>query len=55
MKNKTTTKKGTGRVHKNGYVKPVNAGIKKIPFSAAITEWITQMNLKKLANKKVAK
>lgn len=55
MKNKTTTKKGTGRVHKDGYIKPSNAGIKKIPFSAALTEWVTQTNLKKLANKKVAK
>ena len=55
MKNKTTTKKGTGRIHENGYVKPVNAGIKKIRFGDAITEWITQTNLKKIANKKVAK
>lgn len=55
MKNKTTTKKGTGRVHKQGYVKPANDKPKKIPFSAAITEWVTQTNLKKLANKKVAK
>jgi len=48
MKNKSTTKKGPGIVHQDGYKKPRKKR-KEVSFSLAIREWITQLNLKNIA------
>lgn len=53
-KNATTTKKGTGRVHRNGVEQPNRKKrFRQLGgFAQAIRDWITQENLKKISQKK---
>lgn len=50
-KNPSATKKGSGRVHKQGLKKP-RLKPRGVPYGDAITVWITATNLKNIRLRK---